>query len=180
MNVLYRQGTKGKLIIFNSHRYSIFVNTHKSFSTKNASSILLIPLVLLLLSCGSSSNTGSNVPADTTVLVAPAAYDTTLPKGRVKDSVVCSNNGTICYALYLPSYYTPSRPFPCVFFFDAHGRGTLPVKAYKAIAEQYGFVLAGCNASKNGIDWPSSEQIAKTMMNDTRFRINIDTHRIYT
>lgn len=140
-------------------------------------------MILLLLSCGSPTNANNNTSADTTVSAAQAAlvaYDTTLPKGKAIDSVICREQGTVSYALYLPSHYTPSKAFPCIFFFDAHARGSLPVKTYKAIAEQYGFVLVGSNASKNGIDWPTNEQSAKTVMNDVRSRINIDAHSIYT
>ena len=83
------------------------------------------------------------------------------------------------YAIYLPSYYTSAKPFPCICFFDAHARGLLPIKLYKDLAEQYGFVFISSNISRNGMQWQETNEIVKAMMDDSRARINIDPKRIY-
>ncbi len=84
------------------------------------------------------------------------------------------------YALYLPKGYPAARSYPCIYFFDAHARGSLPVRIYKDIAERYGFVLVGSNNSQNGAAWPETNELVKTMMEDSRGRINIDPKRVYT
>ena len=108
-----------------------------------------------------------------------AAYDNTLPKGKVTDSIACKDNSQN-FALYLPSYYTPGKPFPCIYFFDAHAHGAMPLNMYKEIAERYGFVCIGSNMSKNGTAWDVTNDGIKALMVDTRGRINIDAKRIYT
>ncbi|HXS36252.1 MAG TPA: hypothetical protein VN721_06095 [Flavipsychrobacter sp.] len=100
-------------------------------------------------------------------------------KGKVIDTVACKNQYAQSFALYLPSYYSINKNFPCIYFFDAHARGSLPVRTYKDIAEKYGFILIGSNFSKNGIEWQVTNDAIKALMDDTRSRINIDTKRIY-
>lgn len=141
----------------------------KFFITKNAR-LILTTLLLLLLSCksGGDKNAGSQV-----------GYDSTLAKGKVTDSIVCRNGGQM-YALYLPSYYTTAHPFPCIYFFDAHARGALPLRKYKDIAEKYGFVMIGSDASRNGMPWNENNEEIQQLLNDTRDRINIDSKRVYT
>jgi hypothetical protein len=82
--------------------------------------------------------------------------------------------------LYLPSYYSSEKKSPCIFFFDSHARGSLPVRSYKDLAEKYGFILVGSNVSKNGTRWEVTNDGVKVMIKDTRSRINIDPTRIYT
>ncbi len=107
-------------------------------------------------------------------------FDASLTKGIIADTIACHKDGGQTYALYLPSYYTSARPFPCIYFFDAHARGSLPVRAYKDIAEKYGFVLVGSNVSQNGTAWEVTNAGVQALMGDTRGRINIDPKRIYT
>jgi len=92
---------------------------------------------------------------------------------------LCKDNSQY-FALYLPSYYTADKSFPCIYFFDAHARGAMPLNMYKDIAERYGFVCIGSNLSKNGTAWDITNEGIKALMSDTRTRINIDPKRIYT
>src|SRR5262245_2339531 len=73
-----------------------------------------------------------------------------LPAGRVVPDVKCAKDTSQSYALYLPSGYTPSRAWPVILGFDPGGRGTTPVERYQAAAEQYGYIVAGSNNSRNG------------------------------
>ena len=143
------------------------------------SCIILALAAISFHSCGSAG--GGKSAADTATASAAAApvYDKDLPAGRVTDSVRCRQGGQL-FALYLPSYYTPARAFPVVYFFDAHARGALPLRMYKELAEAYGFVLVGSDASKNGTPWAVNSTSVKALMDDTRGRINIDPRRIYT
>ena len=147
----------------------------KAFST------LPIIIAVFLFSCGQGK--GDEGSATTTAGVSTSsspAYDNSLIKGKVIDSVICKNQSSQSFALYLPTNYSPEKKFPCIYFFDAHARGSLPVRTYKDLAEKYGFVLIGSNISKNGTEWQVTNDGVKVLMEDTRSRINIDPKRIYT
>src|ERR1700760_321544 len=89
-----------------------------------------------------------------------------------------SSNAQPDYVLYIPKTGN-TKPMPIVFFFDPHGVGSLPLNLYKTLAETYGFILVGSNRSKNGNDWPTTENIWKKLFADVRQRVKIDDHRIY-
>jgi pimeloyl-ACP methyl ester carboxylesterase len=55
----------------------------------------------------------------------------------------------------------------------------LPVRKYKALADAYGFILVGSNNSKNGNDWPTTENIWRSLSDDTRDRLRLDVRRTY-
>ncbi len=116
--------------------------------------------------------------AATDTTMATPTYDASLPKGRVVDSITCKD-GSQDFALYLPAHYNPAQAYPCIYFFDPHGHGGLPLRMYKELAEQYGFVLVGSNASKNGMQWQVTNNAAQALIADTKGRINIDPKRIY-
>jgi hypothetical protein len=144
-------------------------------------SLLLVTTAFFYVSCSSGSNNQGITSASQSSAATPApAYDNSLVKGKIIDSVICLNQNTQSYALYLPSYYSPDKKFPCIYFFDSHARGPLPVKLYKDLAEKYGFILIGSNVSKNGIEWDATNEVVKVLMDDSRARINIDPQRIYT
>src|SRR5689334_1634716 len=73
-------------------------------------------------------------------------------------SVTCRTDAAQSYALYIPIRGNKVA-LPIIYCFDPHGDGALPLKKYKALAEAYGFMLAGSNNSKNGNDWPTTEHI---------------------
>jgi len=139
----------------------------------------LIIGIFLFISCSSGTPAQSSTSAQDTSVATTAAYDNTLAKGRVTNTVTCSAQKEQSYALYLPSYYTSAKAYPCIFFFDAHARGPLPLKMYKDLAEKYGLILIGSNVSKNGMQWNQASDIATVMMSDARSRINIDPKQIY-
>jgi pimeloyl-ACP methyl ester carboxylesterase len=99
--------------------------------------------------------------------------------GQVIDSVICKADPTQSYALYVPAK-GQKEALPIIYFFDPHADGALPVKKYKALADAYGFILAGSNNSKNGNDWPVTANILRQLFDDTRRRLRIDNRRIYT
>jgi len=101
-------------------------------------------------------------------------------KGVVIDSVICSDDASQIYSIYLPTKYDTSKKWPIIYFFDPHGVGNLPVHIYKDLAEKYGFILAGTYNSKNGTPWENSEKAAQALMKDTWIRLSLDNNRLYT
>ena len=140
---------------------------------------LLIPIALGICSCAGNGSHSDN-RADSSTATPVAKYDAALPNGKIVDNINCLKQKGNNYALYLPSYYSSRKPFPCIFFFDAHARGVLPITLYKDLAEKYGFVFIGSNVSKNGNQWQATNEVIKVLMDDVRTRVNIDPKRIYT
>jgi dienelactone hydrolase len=99
------------------------------------------------------------------------------PPGQIAN-VICASDSTESYALYLPSAYTPAKRWPIIYFFDPAGRGGRPIGLYKDVGENYGFILAGSNNSRNF----SSDQskAVKAIWEDTHLRLSLDEHRTYS
>ncbi len=62
--------------------------------------------------------------------------------------------------------------------FHAGARGRAMVETYQAAAEQYGYIVAGSNNSRNG-SWELSAAALRAMSNDLDRRFNIDPDRVY-
>src|SRR3569623_1264840 len=87
----------------------------------------LLLLSICISSCSSGSEGSTENKPDSSAANATPVFDNSLPKGKILDSLACKNAGDQTYALYLPSSYSSNKSYPCIYFFDAHGRGMLPV-----------------------------------------------------
>ncbi|MBS1607551.1 MAG: hypothetical protein JSS70_01975 [Bacteroidetes bacterium] len=103
----------------------------------------------------------------------------TFKKGELIPTVICKTDPAQSYALYIPLKVSKDV-LPIIYFFDPHGNGALPLAKYKSLADQYGFILAGSNNSKNGNDFSVAEDIWTNLLYDTKSRLKIDASRIYT
>lgn len=102
-----------------------------------------------------------------------------LPRGQVIPSVVCEGDARQSYALYLPSNYSSDRAWPILFAFDPMARGEVPVKLFAEAAENYGYIVAGSNNSRNG---PVRDEMVamQAMYADALQRLSFDRSRVYT
>ena len=73
-----------------------------------------------------------------------------LPRGTIVDDVKCGTDPAQSYALYLPSAYSADRKWNLLIAFHPGARGRAMVEKYAAAAEQYGYIVAGSNTSRNG------------------------------
>jgi|SRR6185437_5365540 len=96
------------------------------------------------------------------------------------DTVFCTADPSQRYATYVPARYDAKKKWPIIYFFDPHGVGNVPLVLYKALADKYGYILAGTYNSKNGMQWSESEKAAQAFMQDSWQRLSIDNSRIYT
>jgi len=101
-----------------------------------------------------------------------------LARGMVIDPVRCLDDPSQTYALYLPTTYNPERPGAVLMGFHAGGRGRAIVDTYQAAAEQYGYIVAASNNSRNG-PWDVSVAAVKAMSGDVAKRFTIDAGRVY-
>lgn len=108
---------------------------------------------------------------------APGAAQSLSP-GVIHDEVPCADDPSETYALYLPSDYTPDRPWSLLLGFHPGARGRAIVDIYRAAAERYGFVVAASNTSRNG-PWERSARAVRAMSKDVAGRFTIDAARLY-
>jgi dienelactone hydrolase len=99
--------------------------------------------------------------------------------GKVWDTVACRQDPSQTYALYIPIKGNKS-PLPIIYCFDPHGDGSLPVKKYRALADEFDLILVGSNNSRNGNDWSVTGDIWDHLSRDANERLKIDHNRIYT
>src|SRR6185503_18066165 len=79
---------------------------------------------------------------------------------------------------YLPTTYSPERPGSVLMGFHPGARGRAIVETYQAAAEQYGYMVAGSNNSRNG-SWEVSIAAVRAMSGDLARRFSIDASRVY-
>ena len=101
-----------------------------------------------------------------------------LATGVVHEKVICQQNATQSYALYLPRGYSPNRRWPILYGFDPFARGTVPIELMKEAAERAGFIVAVSNNSCNG-PFQDSITAAQAMWADTHRRFSIDDKQSY-
>src|SRR5665213_992958 len=140
-------------------------------------SILFLQLALFsicLVSCAANPHNG-NHDIDSTLITRNSIVDS-LERGKIINPVYCLSDPSKSYALYIP-LKTHDQSLPVVYFFDPHGDGTLPLQKYKALADEYQFILIGSNDSKNGNDLNESENIWNILDEDVQKRIKINSNR---
>lgn len=114
----------------------------------------------------------------TWIVAASASSAQDFQHGKVIDDVRCAADPAQGYALYLPSSYTPDRAWSLLIAFHPGANGRAMVEKYRAAAEQYGYIVAGSNNSRNG---PASVSAASlsAMSTDLGRRFSVDAHRLY-
>ena len=110
------------------------------------------------------------------VALEPRAQE--LRRGVIVDDVKCEGDPTQSYALYVPSAYSHDKLGSLLIAFHPGARGRLMVEKYQAAAEQYGYIVAGSNTSRNG-PWSISAAAVQAMSADLGRRFAIDAQRIY-
>lgn len=112
------------------------------------------------------------------VCAASASSAQDFPRGTIIDDVKCAAEPSQSYALYLPSTYSHDRPWNLLIAFHPAARGRAMVETYQAAAEQYGYIVAGSNTSRNG-PWAVSIAAVRAMSADLGQRFPIDAERVY-
>jgi len=106
--------------------------------------------------------------------------DLPIEKGKIIENLLCKQDPSTSYALYLPSNYDSAVKYPLIIAFDSHGDGLKPVTLFKEQAEKYGYIVVGSNNSRNGQSWDNTNIIYNLMITDIKTRFSINESRIYT
>ncbi len=132
---------------------------------------LLFILTLALTACGESTDQSQtdSVPAQPEIVIT---------KG-VTALLSCKMDVTNTYEVYLPTTLSDTGVYPVVVFFSPQGDGKVPVEKYKAIAEEWEFILVGSNYTKNGMDANLAFSGGNNLLNDVLSRFNVDPARVY-
>jgi predicted esterase len=108
----------------------------------------------------------------------PRADAQSFPTGTIVEDVKCAADAAQSYALYLPSRYAPDRPWSLLIAFHPGARGRAMVERYQGAAEQYGYIVAASNNSRNG-PWSVSVAAVNAMTADVAQRFAINPQRVY-
>jgi dienelactone hydrolase len=130
---------------------------------------------IVFFSCSHTDKKTEKNTAETTDSLATKEL---FEKGKTIE-VVCKNDASQSYAMYLPSSYSLNKTYPLIVAFDPQGKGAVPVNLYKELAEKYGYIIVGSNNSKNGIAWEETQIIANKLFNYLGTRLAVDMQRIY-
>lgn len=143
--------------------------------------IFSILILFCTFACGAKNDDEKAITpaAKDTIAAAVVSVPDTFEHGKLIANVLCKTDPSQSYAIYIPAKKQEGL-YAVIYFFDPHGDGTLPLAKYKNLAEQYGFILAGSNNSKNGNDFFVAENIWTNLFYDTKSRLKIDMNRIYT
>jgi hypothetical protein len=130
-----------------------------------------------LTACGHSVQNQTSSPESAGQI--QSSNKDSFPSGIMISNVACLSDPSNTYALYIPRKIKADQKFPIVFFFDAHARGTLPVKKYEALADRYGFILVASNNSKNGMDAGTVLKISTAFFRDALQRLPADLRNVF-
>ena len=108
----------------------------------------------------------------------PAAGQEKIREGEAYEKILCQDDPSESYSLYLPAGYSPDKKWPILYAYDPGAQGKIPVERYKAIAERYGYIVAGSNNAQNG-PWEPILRAVNAVWLDTHSRFAIDEKRVY-
>lgn len=95
-----------------------------------------------------------------------------------RGSVVEVRGRACSYALYLPTAFTPERPWPVVLCFHPGGEGAVPVRLLAPEAERLGYLLVGSNDSRNG-PWEEVVRAQEALWKEVAAQFSVAPGRAY-
>lgn len=136
--------------------------------------VILLSVVVSITGCNSRKNQTS-----VTYIVPTYTKCTSCTAGNIEKHVICANDSSLNYAIYLPASYSKEKKYPLILFFDPHADGALPLNMYKTLADSFGFIIAGSNNSQNGMQPEDLLHVGNTCIEDILHRFPIDDRRLY-
>ncbi len=138
----------------------------------------ILPLILFAALAGGSR---VSTAAPTQPVTSPSPAGAELPRGEVLPRIVCAEDPTTSYALYLPKAYRPDRRWPIVYVFDSRGieEDREMIELFVPDAERFGWVVASSNESSNLAPMETNMTRMRRMWVDTHDRLALDDRRVY-
>ncbi len=159
----------------------LFDNSSKQKSNSMKNLICVLFTLIILAACGqknvnSALETKQEIKSDSASKVISKLK---LNPGDFIQRVNCISNENLSFAVYVPKGYSSDRKMPSLFLFDPHSDGSLPLKLYRDLADEYGYILIGSNDSKNGNSRELTSQILNSILKSAYQLLPLDSQRIY-
>ncbi len=106
------------------------------------------------------------------------AQSEVIPKGIIIDSIYCNQSVEQSYALYLPEEYDNKISWPIIILLEPMARGSFAVEKFVLAAEEYGYIIAGSNNSRNG-PYQNNYDSFDYLLEDVQSKFNVNRQRIY-
>ena len=153
----------------------------KKISDSMKNLICVFFTITLLTACGNKNVSGAS---DSQQEIKSDTASKVISKLKLNPSdfiqrVNCIGNENLSFAVYVPKGYAPDRKMPSLFLFDPHSDGSLPLKLYRDLADEYGYILIGSNDSKNGNSRELTSQILNSILKSAYQLLPLDSERIY-
>ena len=152
----------------------------------NLKYIFLILIAFVAVSCGGSEKKPAQQDENASQPQIAQVVEPQTKTANVKfigdtlyKNVPSRANPNMSYAVYTPD---GEKQLPVFVLFDPHADGSLPLKNYKELAKEFGFVLIASNNSQNGLQPQDYQMILSALYADLKseFLPLIDTGAIFT
>lgn len=100
--------------------------------------------------------------------------------GKIEPEIALSNDSTQTYALYVPKSYFTNKNAGLVIAFDPEANGKKPVALLQEIAEEFNFIIAGSNVSRNGENIVKIRKHVHALLDELMHKYPVNEGRIYT
>jgi hypothetical protein len=129
-------------------------------------------------SCMNEKQKPSQIESNTGVEISHLSLPNNINAGIIHEHIAINNDELNSFAIYLPKLYSPNISWPTVFYFDAGGKGVLPIKQYQSLADSLGYIFIGSNVSKNGQTIDETLIMWNALKNSCINHFSIDKDRI--
>ncbi len=98
-------------------------------------------------------------------------------KSGIRKDIKCSSGSGITYSVYLPKNYSEKAAYPLIFALEPGGRVDIPIRLFKSIADENGYIIVCSKNVKNG-PWKDLFQAVNEVWKDLRSRYKIVSNRV--
>ena len=101
------------------------------------------------------------------------------PVGQLVEGLRCESDPSQTYTLYLPSAWSPARPWPALLILDPRGRSVVAAHLFREAAEARGFILLSSNDTRSDGPGEPNVKALQALWPELHRRYAIDPRRIY-
>lgn len=108
------------------------------------------------------------------------AQELRLTKGMITDDIVVNDTLSETMAVYLPSSFEVTKPWPILFVLDMEGKAKQAISMFKDAADKEGYVVASSNNISDTLALSKNVLITSRMFNALVDMIPVRKNRVYT
>ena len=103
-----------------------------------------------------------------------------LAKGAITDGIQVNDTLTETFAVYLPSNFEVSKPWPALFVMDMKGRGRQAISIFREAAEKEGYLVIGSNDVNDSVSLAENVKRVARLFRSATTLLPIHKNRAYT